>query len=193
MLEQYLIYNCCCTLACIKTGSLFSWPGAADHTFWRQMAYWNRCLGAKGICLRVLRYGKRSVLIYVYRPARLAADLSRPDTAAFLRSRGYGALDVESALDTLTRRLQDYEEFPHEIGLFLDYPLDDVAGFIENSGKNCRQIGCWKVYANEQQAARTFARYRRCREAYIRMWHEGKSPVQLTVAGQRTPQQRCFI
>lgn len=184
MLEQYLIFHCACTLACIKTGSLFSWLGPADSSFWQQMAWWNACLGEKGICLRVMRYGQRSVLVYVYRPARLQADLRRPETAAFLQSLGYESLEVEDALATLTQRLYAQGDFPHEIGLFLDYPLDDVVGFIENGGKNCRQVGCWKVYSNEQQAARTFARYKKCREAYMRMWHEGKSPVQLAVTGQ---------
>ena len=182
MLEQYLISQCACTLASIKTGSLFSWQGPADGDFRRQMAYWNDCLSQKGICLRVLRIGQRSVLVYVYRPVRLAADLSRPETAGFLRSLGYAALDVDSALTTLKGRLQNDAEFPHEIGLFLDYPLDDVVGFIENQGKNCRCTGCLKVYSDEQQAKRTFARYRKCREAYTRMWQEGKSLVQLTVA-----------
>lgn len=183
MLEQYLISQCACTLACIKTGSLFSWLGPADRSFWKQMAWWNACLGRKGICLRVLRYGQHSVLVYVYRPACLAADLCRPDTAAFLHRLGYAQLDVDSALQTLTVRLHTQPEFPHEIGLFLGYPLDDVVGFIENGGKNCRETGCWKVYSDEEQARRTFARYRKCREAYTRMWQAGRSPAQLAVNG----------
>ena len=35
------------------------------------------------------------------------------------------------------------EEFPHEIGLFLDYPLEDVKGFIEN-----RKIILQRVHSN---------------------------------------------
>ena len=39
-------------------------------------------------------------------------------------------------------------KFPHEIGIFLGYPLADVAGFIRNKGRNCKCIGTWKVYGD---------------------------------------------
>lgn len=54
-------------------------------------------------------------------------------------------------------RLHMCEKFPHEIGLFLDYPLVDVIGFIRNTGKNCKCSGCWKAYGNAKEAEKTFA------------------------------------
>ena len=69
-----------------------------------------------------------------------------------------------------------------EIGLFLGYPVEDVLGFIENAGQNCKCCGCWKVYCNECEAVRTFARYKKCRDIYKRLWQEGRSVLQLTVA-----------
>ena len=74
------------------------------------------------------------------------------------------------------------EDFPHEIGIFLGYPLGDVIGFIDNAGKNSRCTGCWKVYCNECEAMRTFARFDKCRAVYQKMWAKGRSIVQLTVA-----------
>jgi len=53
--------------------------------------------------------------------------------------------------------------FPHEIGAFLGYPVEDIRGFISNSGKNCLLCGYWKVYANAEKAQRTFNKYDRCR------------------------------
>lgn len=39
-------------------------------------------------------------------------------------------------LDTLAGRIQNAGgEFPHEIGLFLGYPLGDVKGFIKHKAK----------------------------------------------------------
>ena len=52
------------------------------------------------------------------------------------------------------------EKFPHEIGLFLDYPLVDVIGFIRNTGKNCKCSGCWKAYGNAKEAEKTFCKYK---------------------------------
>ena len=60
-------------------------------------------------------------------------------------------------------KLLQKPEFPHEIGIFLGYPLEDVDGFITHQGENCKLCGCWKVYGNVEQARRTFANYEKCR------------------------------
>lgn len=73
-------------------------------------------------------------------------------------------------------------EFPHEIGFFLGYPYEDVLGFIENRGQNYLEVGPWKVYANQNQARRTFARYRRCARIYARAYRCGQSLRRLTVS-----------
>ena len=73
-------------------------------------------------------------------------------------------------------------EFPHEIGFFLGYPYEDVIGFIENRGQNYLEVGPWKVYANQNQARRTFARYRRCARIYARSYRSGQSLRRLTVS-----------
>lgn len=182
MLDEYLIFHCSATLAAIKTGSLFSWLGTNGTTLQQQIFDWNRRMCGKGIRLQILRIGKHSVLIYVYRPDRLNADLQQPAVAAFLRMRGYDVSNTELALAHLIKRLSECAQFPHEIGLFLGYPLDDVVGFIENNGKHCKRVGCWKVYGNEQQAVRTFVQYKRCRDVYVRLWKAGRSLAQLTVA-----------
>ena len=84
-------------------------------------------------------------------------------------------------MERLKERLEHNHEFPHEIGLFLGYPLGDVIGFVENSGRNCICSGCWKVYQNAAEAIRTFQRFKKCKEVYVRLWSEGKSVWQLTV------------
>lgn len=40
------------------------------------------------------------------------------------------------------------EDFPHEMGILLGYPVEDVEGFIINNGKNELYTGYWKVYDN---------------------------------------------
>lgn len=89
---------------------------------------------------------------------------------------------VQGALRRLQERLAVQDDFPHEIGVFLGYPVEDVVGFIENAGQNCKCCGCWKVYCDECTAMRTFAKFRKCRDVYKRLWQEGRSILQLTVA-----------
>lgn len=48
---------------------------------------------------------------------------------------GYEQFDLESILLEFGRRYRSYrtenKSFPHELGLLLGYPLDDVEGFIK--------------------------------------------------------------
>lgn len=59
--------------------------------------------------------------------------------------------------DHIVRKLRRSEDFPHEIGLFLGYPLEDVAGFMELGPCSCKCTGCWKVYGNVEAAKKKFA------------------------------------
>ena len=74
------------------------------------------------------------------------------------------------------------EEFPHEIGVFLGYPLDDVKGFIRHKGRDYTFCGCWKCYGDPQAARRRFERYRRCTAVLRRRYAEGTPITQLIVA-----------
>ena len=83
----------------------------------------------------------------------------------------------ETLLDVLSS-----ESFPHEIGLFLGYPLPDVLGYIQNRGKNSKLCGAWQVYGDAAEAERSFRRFRKCSELYKRRYNGGESLMQLTVS-----------
>lgn len=182
MLDQYLIEHCSPTLASIKTANLFSCSYAREEDLEEQVRSWNSRLEDKGITLMILRKTGKAALVYVCRIERLKKDLQKPGVAEFLRTYGYEHTDVKNALKKLHERITAQTEFPHEIGLFLSYPLGDVKGFIENAGHNSKCCGCWKVYVNECEAIRTFARYRKCKDVYQRLYRQGRSVLQLTVA-----------
>ena len=113
----------------------------------------------RGVELRLLQLGPDRALVYVYRIRRLVRDLADPEIRQFLQGCGYRDFSAEGALAHLARRIaENGGEFPHEIGLFLGYPLGDVQGFITHRGQNCKCTGCWKVYCNEQEAQKQFCR-----------------------------------
>ena len=114
--------------------------------------------------------------------SQLERDLKENGAKQLLETYGYQSTDPGYALNRLAGRLTSEGEFPHEIGLFLGYPLEDVQGFIQNHGKNSLCTGCWKVYGNLCEARKCFARFEKCRDIYRRLWNEGKSIYQLTVA-----------
>ena len=182
MLEQYLINHCAPTLASLKTANLFNCTAENPTALQMAVSRWQALLAPKGVELLLLRESGDRALVYVYRPDRLARDLQQPGVAAFLAHCGYTGTAPAACLDVLRRKLAVSSDFPHEIGLFLGYPLGDVIGFIENKGHNYKCKGCWKVYCNECEAQKTFQRYQKCRNVYLRLWKQGRSVLQLTVA-----------
>ena len=82
----------------------------------------------------------------------------------------------------MIKYLGENEEFPHEIGLFLGYPPEDVLGFIDNKAGGCKCVGCWKVYGDVDEAQKTFAEYKKCTELYCAMFAKGRSIERLAVA-----------
>lgn len=107
-------------------------------------------------------------LIYVYRPKQLERDISHYLSERILKGYGYDTSSHLKAVLTLIKRLEEADDFPHEIGLFLGYPPEDVEGFICNKASCFKCCGYWKVYGNEKEAEKTFERFRKCTEAYCR-------------------------
>ena len=181
-LEKYLIEHCSPTLASLKTASLFRLPVFSKKEVAQQLGYWNRVLEPKGVSIDLLCFCGSAALVYVYRRSQLYHRLKRPEVVQFLSSYGYSNFEVKDALFALRTRLTESAEFPHEIGIFLGYPLEDVIGFIQNGGQNSKCTGCWKVYVNEAEAKKQFEQFKKCREIYSKLWSRGRSIWKLTVA-----------
>ena len=184
MSEELVIRNCAPTLAGLKTGSLFVCEFESRRQLSDELRDANRILTPKGLRLVPLRLTGKKVLLYLYRPSRLRADLSGAEARKLLREAGYPALEIGGCLSELAKRLRGSEEFPHEIGLFLSYPPEDVRGFIAHKGQKCKCAGCWKVYGDAKKAERTFAAYHHCTDCYCKRHAMGATMAQLAVAGK---------
>lgn len=182
MSEDILVFHCAPTLAGIKSGSLFTCDYVKKSEVLSAIRALNRRLGPKGLRVLPLRYSEKKVLVYVYRPQGLARDLDRSEARKILAEAGYTSCSADRSVIELMRRLNEQSAFPHEIGLFLSYPPEDVRGFMEKGGRDCKCVGAWKVYGDEEAARRTFSRYKRCTDVYCRQLRSGgKSLEQLTV------------
>ena len=192
MFEQELIEHCSPTLASIKAASLFTYTYKSLKELHVRVAYWNSKMKRKGIAFDILseNVGVNKALIYVYRRADLEKILNRDEISKFLLNQGYliddneivGGVNCENIILQLKKKFEKLNQFPHEIGIFLGYPIGDVKGFIENHGCNCKCTGYWKVYCNEEEATKTFRKYKKCRDIYMNLWISGRSVMQLTVA-----------
>lgn len=182
MSEELIVYHCSPTLAGLKTGNLFRCSYRSEKELLNEVRDLNKRLVKKGLRILPLKMQDHFALIYVYRPSRLKEDISHKEAAEILEKYGYICNMPDQCVKLLSDKLKNQEQFPHEIGLFLGYPAEDVKGFIENGAKGCKCTGCWKVYGDEEKAKTLFATYKRCTEDYLRYFRQGNIIEQLTVA-----------
>ncbi len=184
MTEEIVVRRGAPTLAGIKTGNLFPCPYESRASLMSDIRTFNRRFASRGLCLLPMRYSKdkKCALLYLYRPAELRRDLKDRLALEVLTRAGYKCRNCEECIVNLIRRLRENEEFPHEIGLFLSYPPEDVKGFIENHADNFKCSGLWKVYGDEERAKGLFDAFRKCTEIYCKLWQEGLCMDQLAVA-----------
>lgn len=182
MSEYTIVKHCAPTLAGLKTGNLFVISYEDEDKLHGDIERMNRAHGHKGLSFVVLRARGGRALIYVYRPKKLASDLDGKETKEILSRLGYGECPcVESCIRRLSHKIRGCENFPHEIGLFLGYPPEDVRGFMECKGKGFKKCGCWKVYGDVSEAEKLFCKYKKCTCVYMECLARGKSIDELIV------------
>jgi hypothetical protein len=135
-------------------------------------------LSDSGLFARQLCKCRKRTLVFVCNEKMLNAWLGMPQVRDFLSEYGYtDDMTLDEMLNILSGRI-GCGSFPHEIGAFLGYPVEDIRGFISNSGKRCLLCGYWKVYTNAEKARQTFQTYDRCRETLFDRLNHGMSLYQ---------------
>lgn len=118
-------------------------------------------------------------LILIYREKSLNEYLLLEDIREFLHTCGYEGDNFKEFLPYLRQRIKIARElgqdFPHEIGIFLGYPLCDIEGFLKYQGKNFLHSSYWKVYANLELTMAKFKEIDEARNKAIYEWFEGRS------------------
>lgn len=179
MSDETLVRHCSPTLAGIKSGNLFSENYPDRESMIKDIRHFNQILVPHGLALLPLQYKAGWTLLYLYRPEELKKDLSSQEAEGLLEQIGYSESGIGGKISHLIRRLNQNPKFPHEIGLFLSYPPEDVKGFIRNQAKGFKCTGFWKVYGDEQKAQKTFFRYHRCTDSYLKHLENGATLEQL--------------
>lgn len=187
--EAKVVKHCAPVLTGIKPASMFSCPlksaqccGNPACTSLKLVDFllaYGDCrarLSQLGIEMTILDQRERSALVFVYRPSHLLRTISSKESAELLGTLGYDASDVNKSLSILAQRIDVANpssgrrrtcSFPHEIGVFLGYPVEDVIGFMENQGDNYLVCGCWKAYSNASEAITCFCRFEECTQDLV--------------------------
>lgn len=177
-LEELIALHCGATIAGMKAGSMFTCykkdiPNVPEYS-----AYYNACLNKQDIYLEILVEREDSWIIYVYRKSILGELLEYQEIQNFLQENGYPVACLSTILAFLKQRLLR-DEFPHEIGIFLDYPLADVKAFIQTHGERYIALGDWKVYHDKEKAEQKFKAFKRCTTYLYQHIQRGASLIEL--------------
>ncbi|MEL7609058.1 MAG: DUF3793 family protein [Bacillota bacterium] len=152
-MERYFLLSAAPVLMGVKPSALIcfrhcckdAWRDQEKHVFERT-----------GLCVKELYQNKKTFGLLVYDEALLNERLKIAEAKKLLCRYGYkGESNLSELLEHLKGRF-DGAQFPHEIGVFLGYPPEDVDAFIRNRGKDYLCCRYWKVYHDEQNARKTF-------------------------------------
>ncbi len=169
-IETKLAIQCAPVITGIKLSNLFillksdakSLPWMLRHT---------------GIVFLKLAEVKEKVTFLIFRREELRAYLQEKKVQQILSECGYTDLSFKGILFTFMERYQAYAEdekqFPHEMGLLLGYPVEDVEGFIVHKGQNFLYSGYWKVYDDVLAKQELFRQYEEAQKDVITLLAKG--------------------
>lgn len=119
--------------------------------------------------------GRTTLLLFSRQ--ELESYLSQNPVKSFLESEGYDAGCLTDVLWNFRINYGRYkrgrETFPHELGVILGYPIEDVKGYILDHGKRPLYTGYWKVYCNVSQKRELFRMFELSREMLLTLLHNG--------------------
>lgn len=155
------------TLLGSKPSTILTFKHQQKNTF----TIWNRY--KKEICHELglefyeLIERPESITVLFYRKDSLENYLKEDKNQSYLEKLGYKkGFSFDDKLKQLKKRYAT--TCPHEMGIFLGIPVEDVCGFIMHQGKNCLLCRYWKVYHDLHNAQKQFESFDCARRLVIR-------------------------
>ena len=173
-IDQLLVMHAFATLAGIKCASLLCLKNLEGD-----MSETKDKLYCKGIRFFSITGKTGCPLLLIYRKQKLEQALKDETAERILLNEGYSG----NLSDKLLRLKTRFSEVPcpHEVGLFLGYPSNDVLSFIKNGGRHFLCSGHWKVYHDEDEAKKTFKKFDKCRRTYCSLLKNGAEISRLCI------------
>lgn len=169
-IEMQIAFHCAPLIAGLKLSNLLMIHNKdLDRT--------TSLLKRAGISYFVVAVTNGKVAVLLFDRQRLEHYLQEEKVRQIFRDMGYQDDAMGKILYAFRQRYEGYllrdQEFPHEMGLLLGYPVEDVEGFILNEGENCLYIGYWKVYENLSEKMALFRQFEKAREVLLRLLSDG--------------------
>ncbi len=174
-IEKFLLYNSSLVISKAKPSATITLKKGINSIYEKWIKYGEDFLKSIDIKYINLRECENALIILVYDAKELVKYIFKEENKFFLKKLGYSD---ESNLDIYLEKLKRrYEEFncPHELGVFLGYPLNDVKDFMDCSNKKCLACGYWRVYNDYNTAKEIFNTYDMIKEKTVNYILKGDS------------------
>lgn len=116
----------------------------------------------------VLEKRSEKYKVFVYNPQKLKETLNRKNILNHLKKLGYSkTFTLNNYVSTLVKRLKSSEDFPHEIGFFLGYPVKDVLSFMGLIDLPFVKTMGWRMYGNTVPSEQLYHQVKIAKEEII--------------------------
>ncbi len=179
-IEESLAYLCAPCFAGLKPANLIS----ISMELYKQLPEMDMAfLNEKAFYIKELCLCEKCAKILVYNKKALEELFLQEEFCNAIELFGYSIRNSpDEILDKVAQKIKHAhsvtgckrkELFPHEIGLFLGYPIYDVLEYYKRSGRDSILTGYWKVYSSPEQATKIFSQYNACKEHFALQIQKG--------------------
>ncbi len=192
---EHTVLHCTAPSLCgIKPASLLSVNQETLFNQYAKILEWSSELKNQNIFIKIIRRSKSLYLIFIYDKSLLEKTIFSIQTQKYLIQKNYDlSLGFDAVLGELLYRLSSVQEFPHEIGIFLGYPLEDVLGFEVNSGCNCKYCGFWSVYGNVEDAKIKMKEFKECSKKCCSLLDKGEEIPAISRKWRKENEKSCCL
>jgi len=179
-LFSVIIRNAAPTIRKHKTSSLINFSNSNSNRNLKELweKYKDEVKDKLDVDYFELKKDSTTILVLFYNSEKLNLGIRDTSNMEFLKRFGYNEnMDATQCLSLLRKRFQYM--CPHEIGIFLGYPIDDVTSFVDYPNTKCKMVGYWKVYHDIESAEIIFNKYDEIKHVFIQLMMRGMKPTEL--------------
>ncbi|MDO5146651.1 MAG: DUF3793 family protein [Eubacteriales bacterium] len=171
-LETQILLQCAPVISGLKVANLLIIPRESEEKA-RTIV---KGTHLSAVCLAHM---DKKVTMLLYREQWLKDYLQEEEVRNLLSDTGCHEKGLYEILHYVKKKyagfLEKKGEFPHELGLLLGYPAEDVKGYMDNKGRNALCTGYWQVYADPVSKKNLFRKFEQAKESLIRSVSGGRN------------------
>ena len=191
---EKFIYFSAPSLCGIKPACLYSVAAMDFYNRYETIISLKNDVIKAGQNIAIIKRSDNLFLFFIYDKKMIISLLSNPQCNGYLKDKGYEIENgSESIIQQLIWKLTTTKEFPHEIGLFLGYPFEDVIGYEKDFGKTSKYSGSWQVYGDVSNACKKMKMFKECEKICSTLYKEGTSISSLKTEYMKISKRERFF